>query len=260
MERGLVTDSFNLDRRIGLAASYSGSNYTLKAGIYGGNAGDEPEHAFEHEDIALAGRITYAPINQKHKKIHLGIHARYLEPEDNTIARWRSRASAHNMGRVIDTKGSAPYNLDNSTLYGFEFAGIYKSFHATAEYMIEKAETAKGSVEPKGYFAQIGYFLTGETRSYKANKGSFGRTKPHTPLSKGGYGAFEIATRYDYLDLSDANKLDLQNTLFNEGYGGKLETYTLGFNWYPENHLKLALNYIHGKVKGKKCKIWEWRP
>ena len=48
-------------------------------------------------------------------------------------------------------------------------------------------------------------FLTGETRSYK--EGEFGRIKVKNPVlgggKGGGWGAWQIAGRYDVIDLTD---------------------------------------------------------
>ena len=46
--------------------------------------------------------------------------------------------------------------------------------------------------------------LTGETRGYK--NGTWDRTKVLKPFSKGGWGAFQVNGRVDYLDL-DSNGL-----------------------------------------------------
>jgi phosphate-selective porin OprO/OprP len=51
-----------------------------------------------------------------------------------------------------------------------------------------------------GYF-EAGFYLTGETRAYKG--GSFGRVKVLHPFNDGGWGAFQINGRVDYLNLND---------------------------------------------------------
>jgi hypothetical protein len=56
-----------------------------------------------------------------------------------------------------------------------------------------------------GYYIEAGWFLTGETRSYK--EGEFGRIKVKNPVlgggKGGGWGAWQIAARYDVIELSD---------------------------------------------------------
>ena len=44
-------------------------------------------------------------------------------------------------------------------------------------------------------------YLTGETRGYKGGK--LDRTKVLQPFDQGGWGAFQLNGRVDYLDLSD---------------------------------------------------------
>ena len=84
--------------------------------------------------------------------------------------------------------------------------------------------------DAKGGFIQAGYFLTGETRKYKGSAGKFDRTKPSRPLSKGGYGGFELVARFDTLDARNAGD-------------EKSEAYTVGATWYPESHLRVKVNY-----------------
>ena len=79
-----------------------------------------------------------------------------------------------------------------------------------------------------GGFIQAGYFITGETRTYKGGK--FNRTKPAKPLSAGGMGAFEVAARFDTLDARSAGD-------------EKVDAFTLGVNWYLESHLRVSANY-----------------
>ncbi|MCF6275006.1 MAG: hypothetical protein L3J05_04505, partial [Robiginitomaculum sp.] len=95
-----------------------------------------------------------------------------------------------------------------------------------AEFIKEDGDS--GSVE--GGFLQAGYFLTGETRRYKASSGEFKRTKPARPLSKGGMGGWEIAARFDMLNARAAGD-------------EKADAWTVGLTWYLESHLRFRLDY-----------------
>ena len=68
-----------------------------------------------------------------------------------------------------------------------------------------------------GAYVQASYFLTGENRVYLRDIGGFGRVRPLEPfyflprngLGSGlgsifGRGAWEVAARYDYLDLNSS--------------------------------------------------------
>ena len=57
----------------------------------------------------------------------------------------------------------------------------------------------------KGWYVDASWFITGETRNYEAEEGIFGRTKVKKPVFRRqrGWGAWQIAGRYDVIDLSD---------------------------------------------------------
>ena len=83
-----------------------------------------------------------------------------------------------------------------------------------------------------GAYADVGYFLTGESRGYKGGK--FDRVKVKNPFGKGGWGALSINARFDYLDLNDAGVT-----------GGKQNAYQASLNWKPIDYVLFGLNYAH---------------
>ena len=52
-----------------------------------------------------------------------------------------------------------------------------------------------------------------------------------------GLGAWEVAARYSYIDLNDANIR-----------GGIMQNATAGVNWYCNPYCKVVFNYIHSFV------------
>src|SRR5690606_4537174 len=86
-----------------------------------------------------------------------------------------------------------------------------------------------------GGYAQLSWFVTGETRPYKAGQGVFGRPAPARPLDLqgGGAGALELAARLGRIDLSD-----------NGINGGTMNTATLGANWYVNPYIRFMGNAI----------------
>jgi phosphate-selective porin OprO/OprP len=99
-----------------------------------------------------------------------------------------------------------------------------------------------------GGYAEVGYFITGETRGYKA--GRFDRTKVLHPFNDGGWGAFQINGRVDYLDLSD--RVAGTTSLASADYvnGGRQTAYQLSAIWNPTDYVRFIAQYSHINVKG----------
>jgi phosphate-selective porin OprO/OprP len=91
-----------------------------------------------------------------------------------------------------------------------------------------------------GSYAQVGYFLTGEHRPYDRKAGAIDRVIPFHSVGKGGRGAWEIAGRFSYIDLTD-----------NLVIGGEMRNLTAGVNWYINPNCKWVFNYIHSWVDGR---------
>jgi phosphate-selective porin OprO/OprP len=87
-----------------------------------------------------------------------------------------------------------------------------------------------------GAYSQVGFFLTGEHRPYDRKAGAIDRVTPFNSVSRtgSGRGAWELAARWSYLDLTDK-----QIT------GGNMQNMTTGLNWYVNPYCKCVFNYIH---------------
>lgn len=218
IERGMITDAFGITRHLGVMVSKAGKNYSLAAGAFGNSINGSREGG--EGNTVFSGRATYAPVLEKGKIVHIGASVRHTDKATGVIkrsARW---------GSHLATEKIKPQIGANALLFGLEAATILGPLHAHAEYMSEDGDLG----DAKGGFVQAGYFLTGETRKYKASAGKFDRTKPAKPLSQGGIGGFELVARYDTLDATGAGD-------------EKADAITLGVTWYPESHLRFKVNY-----------------
>jgi len=134
------------------------------------------------------------------------------------------------------------------TLWSLHAAWYYKQLSLVSEwqsgfqnYAPTTALQDKTNLPIDSFYVQAGYFLTGETVAMR------GMVKPLRPFDprKGqrGPGAFELATRYNHLELGDqvfSHKLADRKLWTNDVY-----TTDLGLNWYPNQYLKLILNWEH---------------
>jgi phosphate-selective porin OprO and OprP len=217
-------------------------------------------------------------------------------PSTNQIARYRARPFLQTTDvRFVDTNNFA---AKSDNIFGVEAYGVFKSLHLGGEWQYVKVDAYKagdiqtgldsfvGTTSPStgvtvstpnatsyvtpngdpsffsGHF-EVGYFLTGETRGYK--NGLWDRTKVLKPFDKGGWGAFQIVGRFDYLDLDSPQLIGGRSNNFGTGLsslaadtptvarrnrGGTQTGYLLGLTWIPTDYVRFLFNYIHTEVEG----------
>lgn len=245
MERALP-NIFAPSRNTGLAYmnSFAEDRVTFAAGIFR-EANDFGDSENE-EEIAFTGRLTGLPYtNEDHTRmIHLGAAASVRSADDDSSSlRFRQRPETHvSDARLVDTGSIA--GLEDTTLFGLELAGVYDRFAMQAEYInadVDFDDAVSGGIDNAGfdgYYAQASFFLTDDSRNYKASDGIFDKVKPNTPfsLSNPGMGAWEVLARYSSLDLNDES----------EGVvGGEVDSITLALNWYLNANVRVGLNYVN---------------
>lgn len=198
--------------------------------------GDGYEDDLEGGDWDVMARITGLPWYEDggRKLIHLGLAGGHREWSDEPL-RIRARGSFSVGDRLIDT---GQFDADSIDLLGAEFALVYGPASLQAEYArAEVQPTLGGSGGINGFYVQGSYLLSGENRPYSG--GVFGRIVPKNNFSvkNGGWGAWELTTRYSFMDLTDA--------ALPTAMGGKLDDYVVGLNWYLNSNVRIMWNYVH---------------
>jgi phosphate-selective porin len=145
----------------------------------------------------------------------------------------------------------------STNIFGGELLYINGPFSVQAEYdwaFIDNAIVGgknKGNIGFTGGYIQLGYFLTGENRTYDKRLGRLGAeyiARANTPfwLVRGedgrfnyGLGAWELAARFSRLDLNDPAVK-----------GGILDQWEAGVNWHLNNNLRLQFMYLHAERYG----------
>ena len=153
--------------------------------------------------------------------------------------------------RMVDT-GVIPSS--STGILGLELFYVMGPFSLQSEYAWATAHSATfggrdiGERGFEGGYVQVSYFLTGENRTYDRRYGREGTTyisRPYTPFwfvrddeggTSWGRGAWELAARWNYLNLNDA-----------PFQGGQLEGLELGINWYLNTNLKIQFEYLNEK-------------
>jgi phosphate-selective porin OprO/OprP len=281
MERAGITDAFNYNRRLGVAFvanDKKADSWTVQGGIF-----NEPinDASFQHTGWQASLRAIYSPMLGD-TRLHIGANFQHRENRrELRSATYQERPYTQiTSERFIGTGAIAAKGDD---VAGVELAAIHKSIHFAAEAQkvwlhdtydaadflaqntqLDTNDLASGAVyngNPSfwGGYAEIGYFLTGETRAYKG--GSFGRVKVLHPFNDGGWGAFQINARADYVDLSDnlggaviappsgagSYGLGSNSTFLN---GGKQLGLLASVIWNPTDYVRFMAQYDHVHVTG----------
>ncbi len=146
---------------------------------------------------------------------------------------------------VPDVADGTPFSVDTGVLDGtslvqtggLESLWVRGPFSWQSEAMVCFVDTSTvGEAFFSGAYSQVGWFLTGEHRPYDRKAGAIDRVIPFQSVSKsgGGWGAWEVAARWSYIDVTDGAVL-----------GGAMQNMTVGLNWYVNPYCKCVFNYIH---------------
>ena len=183
--------------------------------------------------------------------LHIGVAGAHMKPEVGKIAtsgadlpdrldasrviKLDSRAETHVTRAKFLSTGDMKY-VSSMNLAGLELAGVYGPLTLQSEYQQAKVNrrdttvTAVRDHEFDGYYGQVSWFLTGDSRPYSPSEGEFGRVVPARKM-----GAVEVGLRYSTLDLND-------RTAINPIVGGSAKNITGGVTWFMNANHKLMLN------------------
>jgi phosphate-selective porin OprO/OprP len=247
IERAAITN-LHPERSIGMQFfdSFWHDRATASAGIYStGLTDDAAGFALWDEDEAdggwaATGRFSVVPwAKDTCHFLHVGASASYREPHE---VLYQARPGTGRGARVASTGLiSDPQSV---LLWNAELGLSWGAFHAAAEYTALSLDApAVGDPTFSGYTVQAGWFLTGESRGYDWKRGLWGNPKVCCPWLTNNCcckGLWEVAARYDFLDLNDGTIL-----------GGELTTITVGVNWHLNQHARIQFNYVLSTVENR---------
>jgi len=210
------------------------------------------------EQYGAVARIAGNPISGKDYSVHIGADAQWLiQPPRNLIANTQTVTLSDRPELRLDpttlVSTGAIGNVSGAQVYSVEAAATYGPFIVQGEYFWYNVDRTANTGVPlvgapslkfQGGYAQAGYVLTGEGRTYNAGNAAYNGVKPAHPFSLdgGGWGAWEIAGRFSTIDLND------QIASANGVAGGRQNVYTLALNWYVNGNVRFMLDYLHGTV------------
>ena len=247
LERGMFTNAFGnagAERRIGISAAYAPKEtLNFAVGLFGDNesisrSSGAPVTDTPDESWGVNGRATWEPVFDTGKIVHLGLSGFYRtalksgDVEDAVRLSDRPNIRVDN-GNIADT--GVITGVRSLRYGGAEAAGVFGALTVAGEIGRLWLDRTDASNEHfTGYYGYAAYMLTGETRPFRG--GNFDRVRPFKELGKDGLGAFELAVRYDHLDL--------ENTPLLARAGNDASSLTVGLNWYFNPYAKLMFNWI----------------
>ncbi len=207
----------------------------------------------------LASTPWYDEASDGRGYLHLGIAGSLVRPDgdvtaadsNSNVARFAARPEARTSSRWVDT---GP--IDGAQWYeqiGLESVLNIGAVQFSAEYMataVQRDSTTSGTGPNPffhGAFVQASYFLTGEYVPWDRETGTIDRIYPLenfflvdrcTGGTGSGWGAWQIAARADYVDLTDA---DIR--------GGVEHNQSLALNWWWNPYARLQFNLTHGTIQ-----------
>lgn len=233
---------------------------------------------FGDNRLGVQGRITTLPFFEDEGRhlVHLGLSGGWRNgvnslPGGSNYAQLRARPELRdddpagvqaipnaNSYRMIDT---GRLICDDEYLLGLEALYIRGPLSFQAEYgwnFLNGAQVTIPVVKPisnyvfDGGYLQVAYTLTGESRAYDKKAGTFSRYYFGTQGPKenaflvrddnghifGGWGAWEVACRYSYVNLNSQTGPAFVN-------GGMMQGVSLGLNWYLNTNLTVNTEWVY---------------
>jgi phosphate-selective porin OprO/OprP len=251
--KAMTTNLQGVARRVGISAGTGADNWTLT-----GSAFTRELTRNLGEGNGFGARGTWAPILEPGNYLHLGLSLVDYDARDpgsavgvvpvvdgDGRARFRVRPDADLTGTRLVDSGQFT-DADKIRTAGAEAAWVHGPLKLQGEYM----RTNVGRHDHDDYDFDSWYVsgvwnLTGETWTYK--DGVVVTGLPSEPTK----GMWQLAARYDHVDLNDGSVNFSTPTPTTSGVlGGKESNWTVGVNWYWRSNFKFALNYV--KVSSEK--------
>ena len=282
MEASPMTDAFYqrfgtgvwaLNTMLDERATWSAMAYRQTQALHDNNGAD-----FGDGKYAVAGRLTCLPLYEHDGRclLHLGVSGNWRKAENADpgligpgVVQFRARPELRDAtgdyggatnGSAVNLPGDTRRMVDtgvlsasSSAVLGTEVFFMDGPFSAMAEWAyVVASDVAVGTGAAatrqdrsfNGGYVQVGYFLTGENRTYNTEYGRMSRTYLTGPNSNFwltrdedghmmvGRGAVELAARWSYLNLNDGPV-----------QGGVLTGTVVGLNWFLNPNTRIEFNY-----------------
>jgi phosphate-selective porin OprO/OprP len=252
-----IATSFNTgDARSNVGIRFFGDRYWVGGYLTGPASGDS--HTLTQERFGAFERVAVQAIKTDDATLHLGVGFDQLLAAPNsgngtpavlTLSDQPEMRIDPTVLVTTGTIGTAANPVKGGYVLDLETAGNFRNFFWQGEYYhyaVERIGLAQSQFD--GAYGQISWTITGESHAYNPQAASYFRIVPrhNFSLKDGTWGAFELAARYDTINLN-SNFTAGQNLSANPAAvdGGTQRALALGLNWYPNDLFRVMLDYNH---------------
>lgn len=233
INRPVIIDEFapGYDVGIMLFGKFWQKRLDYAVGIFNGRSLNQPEN---NSGKQFVGRLIFSPFKNKNNSILANLSAGFSFASENKEENLSNSAYENVIG-IPFLKFPDNFMMKGEMIrFGSDFQWSLRNWKFTTEYLNTDFNGLRGDVEihdlkGRGYYATVSVFLTGEENSVDI------KPKKELDPKKGKWGAFEILGRFEKVNLSalpvEFNSVD------------QLSSFALGLNWYPNDDVKLMLNY-----------------
>lgn len=216
---------------VGLGASYEGRHFSITGGYFD-DAIDAEDNIQAEKGQGVALRASWSPVERRRNTLHFGVGFDQRDIDVGGTRLISSGPEASLAPTVVTTTALA--NPEKTTSYNAEAAFSFGPVLFQGQYISTNLERSFGpDLTFDGYYAQVGWILTGERYRYGDAAGVFKGPNP-----RGDWGAVELAARVSGLDLSEAGA----------AASGEATDTTIGVNWYIGRNFRLMANYVSSEV------------
>ncbi|MFT8550343.1 OprO/OprP family phosphate-selective porin [Acetobacter okinawensis] len=250
--------------------SVGGEHYEkrwLVAGYFTGQKYGDRTNTTSITDSQTGGvfRATGRPYVSKNIDVHVGVGATAAFKVNQTSSGRNYTGLKDNpevpLGETQLLTSGALTNISQVWAAGPQFGFRYKKFLLKGEYYhigVQHDNVAGNATLPSlnfdGWYVAANYTLLGHGRGYNEKIGAF--TTPGVEYdfdpAKGHWGALEISGRWSVTDLRTSGAtINSAGTLVaadGKTAGNKQTVWQGGLNWYPNQHIKIMLDYTHFSV------------
>jgi phosphate-selective porin OprO/OprP len=251
-------------QRASLGANAASEDYYASAYLTGPLFGAQSRTLLNGEQVGVIGRLATRPYHDKDWNVHaevsgqMAFHPNVDANGTPGVSRTTLELSDEpelriDFNKLVDT---GPLSSRSANAYGGGLGASWRNFLLQGEFYQVGLNQSKlpGVPSPglgfNGGYVESAWVITGEPIPYDIARAAWSRPKVAHPFSfkDGGIGAWELAARYSTVDLNSHVVPGVPQSVTGGVYGGRQQTADLALSWYPNDWLRLMLQFQYVNV------------